>query len=128
MHRSRLATVIIDCAEADFERGRQFWSAALGKPLLERNERYASLQGRIGGEGALYLGFQRVSERTSARSTSTSRPTTSSRRGGAARAARRAREGAHPRHVVMEAPSGHAFCVIPARPRRLARARYRVAL
>jgi hypothetical protein len=106
--------VIIDCAEPDFEAGRRFWSAALGKPLLERNERYASLHGRLGGEGALYLGFQRVprDERAIHLDIETDDV--------AAEVARLERLGARVKarireHVVMEAPSGHAFCVIPAR-------------
>ena len=49
MHRSRLTSVVIDCAEADFEKGAEFWSAALGRPLVSRNERFSSLRGRTGG-------------------------------------------------------------------------------
>jgi len=30
MHRSRLATVVIDCDDAEFERDVAFWSLALG--------------------------------------------------------------------------------------------------
>jgi hypothetical protein len=59
MHRSRLTTIVIDCAEADYERGAAFWSAAIGRPIVERNERFSSLRGRIAG-GSPYLGFQRV--------------------------------------------------------------------
>jgi glyoxalase superfamily protein len=114
MHRSRLATVIIDCAEANFDAGIRFWSAALGRPLLARDERYASLSGRLGGEGALYLGFQRVpgAERAIHLDIETDDVP--------AEVARLERLGARVKarirqHVVMEAPSGHAFCVIPAR-------------
>ncbi len=59
MHRSRVATVIIDFAEDSFERGAEFWSAALGRERLARSQRYESLRGRIGGEGGLCLGLQR---------------------------------------------------------------------
>jgi len=43
MHRSRLTSVVIDCAEADYEKGAAFWSAALGRPVVPRNERSSSL-------------------------------------------------------------------------------------
>ena len=105
--------MIIDCGEADFDAGAQFWSAALGKPLLARDERYASLQGRFGGEGALYLGLQRVPSEQRAIHLDIETDDV------AAEVARLERLGARVkarirRHVVMEAPSGHAFCVIPA--------------
>ena len=45
MHRSRLTNVVTDCAQADFEKGAQFWRAALGRPLAGRNERFGSLRG-----------------------------------------------------------------------------------
>src|SRR5262245_57651203 len=57
MHRSRLTNVVIDCADADYERAAEFWSAALGRPLLTRNERFCSLRGRTGGEGSPYVGL-----------------------------------------------------------------------
>ena len=112
MHRSRLASIVVDCAEADFDAGARFWGAALGRPLRERGERYVSLQGRIAGEGALYLGLQRVP--------SAERAIHLDIDDEAADVARLERLGARVKarireHVVMEAPSGHAFCVIPAR-------------
>src|SRR5689334_22481949 len=65
MHRSRLATIVIDCSEADFARGCEFWGEALGRPVLigpRGNDRFAALKGRHGSEGGLYLGLQRVPE------------------------------------------------------------------
>jgi catechol 2,3-dioxygenase-like lactoylglutathione lyase family enzyme len=113
MHRSRLTSVVIDCAEADFERGAAFWSAALGRPVLARNERFRSLRGRLGGEGSPYLGFQRVpsAERAIHLDIETDDV--------AAEVARLEELGARVKarirnHVVMEAPSGHAFCVVPS--------------
>jgi len=114
MHRSRLTSVVIDCAEGDYERGAAFWSAALGRPLLPRDERFCSLRGRTGGEGSPYVGLQRVpsAERAIHLDIETDDV--------AAEVARLeklgARVKAHIRnHVVMEAPSGHAFCVVPSR-------------
>jgi hypothetical protein len=114
MHRSRLATLIIDCAGEDFEHGSEFWSAALGKERVVRDERYASLKGRLGGEGGLYLGFQRMSSAERAIHLDIETDDV------AAEVARLERLGARVKrrirqHVVMEAPSGHAFCVVPAK-------------
>jgi len=114
MHRSRLTTVVIDCAEADYEKGAAFWSAALGRPLVDRDERFSSVRGRLGGEGAPYLGFQRVP--TVERAIHLDIETDDV----AAEVARLERLGARVKarirnHVVMEAPSGHAFCVVPSR-------------
>jgi glyoxalase superfamily protein len=114
MHRTRLTTVVIDCAEEDFERGTEFWSAALGKALVPRDERVASLRGRVGGEGGPYVGLQRVprSERAVHLDFETDDVEAEVARleGLGARVKARIR-----RHVVMEAPSGHAFCVVPVR-------------
>ncbi len=114
MHRSRLTSVVIDCAEADFEKGAEFWSAALGRPLVGRNERFSSLRGRLGGEGSPYLGLQRVpgAERAIHLDIETDDVE--------AEVARLAKLGACIKarirnHVVMEAASGHAFCVVPSR-------------
>ena len=114
MHRSRLTSVVIDCAEGDYERGAAFWCAALGRPLLPRDERFCSLRGRTGGEGSPYVGLQRVpsAERAIHLDIETDDV--------AAEVARLEKLGARVKarirnHVVMEAPSGHAFCVVPSR-------------
>jgi hypothetical protein len=98
MHRSRLSSVVIDCGEAG--------------PLLTRNERFSSLRGRIGGEGALYVGLQQVPIRERAIHLDIETDDVE------AEVARLERLGARVkarirRHVVMESPSGHAFCVVP---------------
>jgi catechol 2,3-dioxygenase-like lactoylglutathione lyase family enzyme len=114
MHRSRLTSIVIDCAEADYERGAEFWGAALGRPLIRRNERFVALRGRLAGDGSPYLGLQRVpsAERAIHLDIETDDV--------AAEVARLERLGARVKarirnHVVMEAPSGHAFCVVPSR-------------
>jgi catechol 2,3-dioxygenase-like lactoylglutathione lyase family enzyme len=114
MHRSRLTNLVIDCAEENFEDGAQFWSAALGRPLVVRDERFVSLRGRWGGESGPYVGLQRVpaAERAIHLDIETDDVE--------AEVARLERLGARVkarirRHVVMEAPSGHAFCVVPTR-------------
>jgi len=114
MHRSRLVSVVIDCDQADFDASAAFWSAALGKELLSRDARYAALRGRIGGEGGVYVGLQRVPGAEHAVhldiETDSVEDEVARLEGFGARVKARIRA-----HVVMEAPSGHAFCVVPAR-------------
>jgi catechol 2,3-dioxygenase-like lactoylglutathione lyase family enzyme len=114
MHRSRLSTVVIDCAEADFERSVEFWSRALGKrPIPEEDPRYVSLRGRVGGEGGPYVLLQRVVKEE--RAVHLDIETDDVEREVARLAGLGARVKARIRnHVVMLAPSGHAFCVVPS--------------
>ena len=114
MHRSRLTTVVIDCAAADYSRGTEFWSAALGKPVVARDERFAGLRGRVGGESGMYVGLQRLAEGGPAIHLDVETDDVE------AEVARLTQLGARVKarirnHVVMEAPSGHAFCVVPVR-------------
>jgi hypothetical protein len=113
VHRSRLTNVVIDCAEEDFERGVSFWSQALGKQAIEQDgPRYRSLRGRIGGEGGPYVLLQRVSRPERAihldiETDDVEREVARLEKLGA-RIKARIRN-----HVVMTAPSGHPFCVVP---------------
>lgn len=113
MHRSRLTTVVIDCADDDFERGVSFWSQALGKQAIEQDgPRYQSLRGRIGGEGGPYLLLQRVTP--AERAIHLDIETDDVEREVARLEKLGARVKARIRnHVVMTAPSGHPFCVVP---------------
>jgi hypothetical protein len=113
MHRSRLATIVIDCAEPDYEEGLAFWSRALGREEVPLDGlRYTSLRGRVGGKGGPFLLLQRVPEVERAVRLDIETDDV------AAEVARLERLGARvkariSRHVVMEAPTGHAFCVVP---------------
>ena len=114
MHRSRLATIVIDCPEADAERGFAFWSAALGREQIPFAERtiYTSLRGRVGGAGAPMILLQRVPEAERAVHLDIETDDVE------AEVARLERLGARVKsrirnHVVMTAPSGHPFCVVP---------------
>lgn len=116
MHRSRLSTVVIDCAEDAFEGGVAFWSRAFGKePLPEEGEptRYVSLRGRVGGEGGPTVLLQRVpaAERAVHLDLESDDVEAEVARLEGLGARVRARID---RHVVMVAPTGHAFCVVPA--------------
>lgn len=113
MHRSRLATIFIDFAPDSYERGMAFWSGALGKAVMPTNhEQYRSLKGRIGGAGGVYVGLQRVPEEQRAlhldiETDDIEREVARLEKLGATIKARI--RG----HVVMTAPSGHPFCVVP---------------
>jgi Glyoxalase-like domain len=114
MHRSRLASIVIDCARDDADRSFEFWSRALGREAIPfGNPIYSSLRGRIGGEGGAYVLLQRVPAAERAvhldiESDDVEAEVTRLEKLGA-RVKARIRN-----HVVMEAPSGHAFCVVPA--------------
>ena len=112
MHRSRLSTVMIDVGAEDYEAAAAFWSAALGRARMPRDERYESLRGRLGGEGGPYVGLQRgVDEDQKFHvdiETDDVAAEVSRLEGLGARVKARIR-----RHVVMRAPGGHTFCVVP---------------
>jgi len=113
MHRSRIATVMVDFDEASFEEGARFWSEALGRERLTKNERFESLRGRIGGEGGLYLGLQRGMDDPQKFHLDIETDDVT------AEVCRLERLGAQVKarirnHVVMRAPGGHTFCVVPA--------------
>jgi hypothetical protein len=114
MHRSRLSTIVIDCAKEDSDASFAFWSAALGREAIASNSPiYTSLRGRLGGDGAPIVLLQRVpaAERAVHLDIETddveAEVTRLEKLG--ARVKARIRN-----HVVMTAPSGHPFCVVPA--------------
>ena len=112
MHRSRLSTVLLDCADEDFERGVAFWSEALGREAMRRDDgRYVLLRGRLGRENGPIVALQRVpaEERAIHVDIESDDPE--------AEVARLEKLGARvkrrmERWTVMESPSGHAFCVV----------------
>lgn len=114
MHRSRLSTVLIDCAPEDYEKGIAFWSEALGKEALPTPDdpRYASLRGRVGGDGGPFVMLQSVppEERAIHLDIETDDLEAEVTRLEKLGARVKARIGGH---VVMVAPTGHPFCVVP---------------
>lgn len=114
-HRSRLAGFVIDCRGDDLDASTRFWSAALGRPVAEPgadgDDSYAELQTadhepkmllqRVDHESRVHLDIETDDIE--------------------AEVARLERLGAKKvafvkRWWVMEAPSGHRFCVV--RPQR----------
>ena len=112
MHQSRLSTIVIDIPEADFEAGADFWSRALGRERMATpDSRYETLKGRVGEGGAPIVLLQKVvpEERAVHLDVETddveAEVTRLEELGAKVKA--RIRD-----HVVMTAPSGHAFCVV----------------
>ena len=114
-HRSRLAALVLDSRVDDLEASTRFWSAALGRPAQEADEngdgRYAVLQvpddqpqillQKVEHESRVHLDIETDDMN--------------------AEVARLEQLGAKKvafvkRWWVMEAPSGHRFCVV--RPQR----------
>ncbi|TDR48848.1 putative enzyme related to lactoylglutathione lyase [Tahibacter aquaticus] len=112
MHHSRLCTLVIDCKVDDLAESAQFWSQALGKPIASLDQdgdgRYAELE-TADNEPMILL--QRVDHDSRVHLDIESDDV-------AAEAARLEALGAkkiafrHERWWVMEAPSGHRFCVV----------------
>jgi predicted LPLAT superfamily acyltransferase len=46
MHKSRLVAIGIDCQDADPTEAAKFWSAALGRPVVETEGAYTMLEDR----------------------------------------------------------------------------------
>ncbi len=114
MHRSRISTVLIDCDQTRFERSVEFWSKALGKETLpQEGGRYVSLRGRVGGDGGPIVMLQRVPTEERAIHLDIETDDVPAEVDRLEKlGARRKRE--FEKYTVMEAPSGHAFCVVPA--------------
>jgi hypothetical protein len=115
MHRSKLSTFVIDCKTDDLSAAARFWSAALKRELSAPqagDERYRDL---VCAPGEPLLMLQRVGHDSRVHLDIESDDI-------AAEVARlealgaRAIERVHT-WVVMEAPTGHRFCVVrPQRP------------
>jgi len=112
MHRSRLTSILIDCAESDYERGVEFWQSAFGRASVRDDDRYTTFEGPFGGGAGLLVGLQRVpqEQRATHLDIETDDVGAEVSRLEALGARVKARIG---RHVVMTAPTGHAFCVVP---------------
>jgi hypothetical protein len=112
MHRSRLCTVVIDCKVDELAPMAEFWSRALGKPIASLDQdgdgKYAELETaddepmillqKVEHESRVHLDIETDDlEAEAARLEAL----------GATRIAFR-----HDRWWVMQAPSGHRFCVV----------------
>jgi predicted enzyme related to lactoylglutathione lyase len=113
MHHSRLSNIVIDCQLEDLASATEFWSRALGKPVADVDQdgdgKYAEL--RTAADEPMIL-LQKVSHpsrvhldiETDDLDAEVQRLETL----GACRI-----ELVRERWWVMQAPSGHRFCVVP---------------
>lgn len=113
MHKSRLAGFIIDCDTDDLDREAGFWSRALGCPINPSDdpadENYVLLDT---GPGGLHIELQRVDHPSRVHLDIESDDVEAEVRrleGLGARRLKKVRTW-----WVMEAPSGHRFCVVRA--------------
>ncbi|HEX6978733.1 MAG TPA: VOC family protein [Alphaproteobacteria bacterium] len=114
MHKSRLGALVIDCQTADLTAAAAFWSAALGYSLQgpEDDGRYAELKAP---DREMKVLLQKVEHPSRVHLDIEADDVE-------AEAARLEKLGARriekiKTWIVMEAPSGHRFCIVrPQRP------------
>ena len=111
MHKSRLGALIIDCQTDDLFKDAEFWSLALGakteQPGDQVNDRYVRVEGQ---PGEVQILLQRVDHPSRVHidiETDNIEAEVSRLQGLGAAVVDRLEKW-----VVMEAPSGHRFCVI----------------
>ena len=112
-HRSRLAGFIIECKDGTLRESADFWSQALGLKVQDYDEDglgiYAPMQD---GPGGLHIEVQKVSHASRVHLDIEADDVE-------AEAVRLEKLGAkriefvRERWWVMEAPSGHRFCIVP---------------
>ena len=111
MHKSRLSTFVIDCQVEDIEQANLFWEAALGMPCNRSDEewadRYSCLQTN---ESQPHLLIQKVSHESRVHldiETDNIDAEVNRLTALGAQVVKRLE-----RWVVMQAPTGHRFCVV----------------
>ena len=111
-HRSRLAGFIIDCQDTDAGTAARFWSAALGlvPHAAESDTDGAQYAGLSGAPGGLHVEVQRVSHPPRVHLDIEADDLDAEADRLEALGARRI--GFVKRWWVMEAPTGHRFCVV----------------
>ena len=113
MHKSGLAGFIIDCKTEDLDKAARFWSEALGLPVVSEDEPgYRKL---AAGPGGMNVEVQQVDHPSRVHLDIESNDIP-------AEVKRLEHLGATlfkqvQDWVVMEAPTGHRFCVVPAKGR-----------
>jgi len=116
MHRSQLGGLIIDCQTDDLKAAAKFWSAALGLPLGASEPNYIGLQTQPNG---LAIEVQKVSHparvHLDIETDDVEAEVTRLEKLGAKRVEK------IKTWWIMEAPSGHRFCVIRAKRTEFAR-------
>ncbi len=107
-HKSRLGGLIIDC-EGDLEPAATFWAEALGGAvMMEEGDRYAGIMMTSG----FWIEVQQVNARPGVHLDIATDDVVAEEARLVALGARRVE--AIEDWVVMEAPTGHRFCIVPA--------------
>jgi predicted enzyme related to lactoylglutathione lyase len=113
MHKSRLAGLVIDCRVNDLDRAARFWSEALGYHVVpDSDPKYVKLETP---EGEIVMLLQQVDHESRVHLDIE----TDDKEAEAARleALGAKRIAAVKTWIVMEAPTGHRFCIVnPQRP------------
>ena len=111
MHKSRLGGIVIDCNSDDYERDVDFWSGALGLDAVREAEdpRYVDLRGDAARVGVLVQKVDHPSRVHLDIETDDCRAEVARLEALGAKQIADIRDW-----TVMEAPSGHRFCVVPA--------------
>jgi Glyoxalase-like domain len=107
VHRSRLVGFVIDCKDGDLDRASAFWSAALGRRVRSTEGNYVTLERRPGEPAAL---LQKVDHPSRVHLDIESDDVEAEVRRLEALGATRVRQVET--WWVMEAPTGHRFCVV----------------
>jgi predicted enzyme related to lactoylglutathione lyase len=119
MHRSRLAGFIVDCQTGDLAGAARFWGGALGRTIRAlpgvEGESYVALDDPRSG---LHCEVQTVDHPSRVHLDLETDDVEAEARRLEALGARRVRQVRD--FVVMEAPTGQRFCVIPAASGRFA--------
>ncbi|MEM8853272.1 MAG: VOC family protein [Pseudomonadota bacterium] len=112
-HKSRLGCIVIDCPTQDLQPALAFWSAALGlKGSVDQDGKYAVLKEGT-GEPRILLQAVDHAARVHLDIETDDKDAEAVRL--EAVGARRVAE--LPRWIIMEAPTGHRFCLVgPQRP------------
>lgn len=109
MHKSRLGNITIDCQTDDLLSAAKFWSSALGYPLPKDHDASSGFIKLVTPPGDVQVIVQRVNHQSRAHldleTDSIDSEVARLERFGAAVVSRK--DG----WVIMEAPSGHRFCV-----------------
>jgi hypothetical protein len=122
MHKSRLCSINIDCENADLDAASLFWSRALGRAPRSQDGNYVGLEDRAGQP---WVSIQRVTHASRVHLDIETDDVEAEVQRLEALGARRIEQinysslrrpiPLHPSWWVMEAPTGHRFCVAPAK-------------
>ena len=122
-HRSRLSGFIIDCKTDDLDAATDFWSQALGCSIADRDAGDGEAEYQMLGDtpGDLHIEVQKVTHPSRVHLDIESDDIEAEARRLVALGAQEVARPHAGRWIVLEAPTGHRFCVVRAR-RRLTRA------